>query len=122
MLFRSNTWAQFGNRGWSWEDVLPVFERMEHFEGAPGPTRATGGPLRVSVQPDQNPFYDAMFEGAKSAGFKVNPDYNGPDQEGVVKTQTTISSGRRMSTAEARVTDARGKLVAHGSGTFMITD
>ena len=26
-------WAQLGNRGWSWDDVLPVFRRMESFDG-----------------------------------------------------------------------------------------
>ena len=104
-----NTWAQFGNRGWSWEDVRPVFQRMEHFEGAPGPTRATGGPLRVSVQDDENPLYDALFAAGKAAGYKGNADYNGEDQEGVVKTQVTISGGRRMSTAHCYLRPAMSR-------------
>jgi uncharacterized protein (TIGR00369 family) len=37
-------------------------------------------------------------------------------------TGSAIHSGRRMSTAEARVIDADGKLYAHGSGTFMVFD
>ena len=37
-------------------------------------------------------------------------------------TGNIIHSGRRMSTAEARVIDAAGKLYAHGSGTFMVFD
>jgi choline dehydrogenase len=49
--------------------------------------------------PDQNPLYDALFKAAVAAGFKLNKDYNGPDQEGVVKTQASISRGRRMSVA-----------------------
>ena len=28
-----NTWAQFGNRGWSYDSVLPYFKKSEHFEG-----------------------------------------------------------------------------------------
>ena len=104
-----NTWAQFGNRGWAWDDVLPVFERMEHFEGARGPTRGTGGPLRVSVQDDENPLYDALFAAGAAAGFKRNADYNGPDQEGIVKTQTTISNGRRMSTAHCYLRPAMAR-------------
>ena len=94
-----NTWGQFGNRGWSWEDVAPVFRRMETYENNGHESRGSGGPLHVSEVPDQNPLYDALFAAAKAAGYKHNPDYNGPDQEGVVKTQTTISRGRRMSTA-----------------------
>ena len=94
-----NTWAQFGNRGWGWDDVLPVFRRMETYEKGEGETRGSDGPLRVSEVPDQNPLYDALFAAAVAAGYKRNPDYNGPDQEGIVKTQATISRGRRMSTA-----------------------
>ncbi len=94
-----DTWAQYGNRGWSWQDVLPVFRRMETFEGSGDETRGRDGPLRVSEVPDQNPLYDALFAAAVAAGYKRNADYNSPDQEGIVKTQATISRGRRMSTA-----------------------
>jgi choline dehydrogenase len=95
-----NSWAQFGNRGWSYEEVLPLFQRMEHYEGPVTRARGTGGPVRVSEVPDQNPLYEAWFAAAEAAGFKRNRDYNGHDQEGIVKTQVTISRGRRMSTAE----------------------
>ena len=61
--------------------------------------RGTGGPLRVTEVPDQNPLYDALFKAAVAAGYKLNPDYNSEDQEGVVKTQTSICRGRRMSVA-----------------------
>ena len=94
-----NLWAQFGNRGWSYEDVLPVFKRMENYEGPNTNARGTGGPLNVSEVSDQNPLYDAWFAAAEAAGIKRNRDYNGHDQEGIVKTQTTISGARRMSTA-----------------------
>jgi choline dehydrogenase len=94
-----NTWAQAGNRGWGWEDVLPVFRRMETFEGTGDETRGSGGPLRVSEVPDQNPLYDALFAAAAAVGHRRNRDYNNGDQEGISKTQATISRGRRMSTA-----------------------
>ena len=112
-----DTWAQFGNRGWSWQDVEPLFKRMENYEkGSDGDTRADGrgrgGPLSVTEVPDENPLYDAMFEAAVAAGYRRNPDYNGPDQEGIVKTQATISGGRRMSTAHCYLRPAmrRGNL------------
>ncbi len=94
-----DTWAQMGCRGWSWQDVLPVFQRMETYENNPGGIRGASGPLHVSEIPDQSPLYDALFAAAEAAGFKRNPDYNSENQEGVVKTQTTIRRGRRMSTA-----------------------
>jgi choline dehydrogenase len=102
-----DTWAQLGNRGWSWQDVAPVFERMESYAGKPAEGRGQSGPLRVSEEPDQNPLYDALFAAGDAIGLKNNPDYNGPDQEGIVKTQTTISGGRRMSTARCYLDPAR---------------
>ena len=102
-----DTWAQLGNRGWSWQDVAPVFERMERYENGGDQSRGHAGPLGVREEPDQNPLYDAMFKAGAELGIKPNPDYNGPDQEGVVKTQTTISRGRRMSTARCYLDRAR---------------
>jgi len=99
-----NTWAQMGNRGWTWEDVAPVFRRMENYEKADDDIRGDSGPLEVTEVQDQNPLYDALFAAAAEVGHKRNPDYNGPDQEGVVKTQVTIKNGRRMSTAHCYLT------------------
>jgi choline dehydrogenase len=92
-----DTWAQMGARGWSWQDVAPLFLRMEDFEGRGAQGRGNGGPLHVSVVPDRNPLYDALFRAAAEAGYRVNPDYNGEDQEGIAKTQANIRRGRRMS-------------------------
>ena len=94
-----DTWAQMGARGWSWQDVAPVFDRIEDFEGRGVTSRGKGGPLHVSIVPDQNPLYDAIFKAATQAGYKVNPDYNSEDQEGIAKTQASIRNGRRMSVA-----------------------
>ncbi len=94
-----NTWAQMGARGWSWKDVAPVFDRIEDFEGQGITSRGKGGPLHVQIVPDQNPLYDAMFQAAQQAGYKLNRDYNSEDQEGIGKTQASIRAGRRMSVA-----------------------
>ena len=105
-----DTWAQMGARGWSWQDVAPLFTRIESYENGDGANgRGTGGPLRVSEVPDQNPLYDALFKAAVAAGFKLNPDYNSEDQEGVVKTQASISRGRRMSVAHCYLKPAMSR-------------
>jgi choline dehydrogenase len=109
-----DTWAQMGCRGWSWQDVEPLFRRMEHYEGGnDARLRGEDGPLRVSEVPDQNPLYGALKQAARHAGFKVNPDYNSPDQEGIATTQTTISRGRRQSTYEAYLKPAQGRRNLH---------
>ncbi|MSO77021.1 MAG: FAD-binding protein [Alphaproteobacteria bacterium] len=104
-----DTWAQLGNRGWSWQDVEPLFRRMENYEKGGDGVRGSGGPLGVSEVGDQNPLYDALFAAAVAAGYKRNPDYNGADQEGIVKTQATIWRGRRMSTAHCYLRPAMGR-------------
>lgn len=104
-----DTWAQLGNRGWSYDDVLPVFRRMEHFERGADEWRAEGGPLRVSEVPDRSPLYEALFRAGEESGLPRNPDYNGESQEGICKTQATISRGRRMSAAHCYLRPARGR-------------
>ena len=104
-----NTWAQMGNRGWTWEDVAPVFKRMESYEKAGDGIRGEDGPLQVTEVPDRNPLYDGLFAAAAEVGHKINPDYNSPDQEGVVKTQVTIKNGRRMSTAHCYLRPAMNR-------------
>ncbi len=104
-----DTWAQFGNRGWSYDDLLPVFRRMEHFESGADEWRAQGGPLRVSEVPDESPLYEALFRAGVEAGLPHNPDYNGESLEGICKTQATISRGRRMSAAHCYLKPARGR-------------
>jgi choline dehydrogenase len=102
-----DTWAQMGCRGWSWRDVAPIFTRIENFVDGDGSNgRGTSGPLKVSTVPDRNRLYDALFEAAVAAGYRLNPDYNSEDQEGVVKTQTSIHRGRRMSVAHCYIEPA----------------
>ncbi len=44
-------WAQLGNRGWSYQDVLPIFKRMERFDGGSDEFRGRDGILRVTHTP-----------------------------------------------------------------------
>ena len=102
-----DSWAQMGNRGWGFADVLPIFKRIEDWAGGEDALRGAGGPLHVSEVPDQNPIYDALFAAARERGVPENPDYNSASQEGVCKTQTTIRNGRRMSTAHCYLKPAK---------------
>ena len=108
-----DTWAQMGARGWSWQDVAPVFDRIENFERTDAPGRGRGGPIDVTEVPDQNPLYDALFKAANQAGHRTNPDYNSEDQEGVVKTQVNIRRGRRMSIGRTYLREAKRRSNLH---------
>ena len=92
-----DTWAQMGNTGWSYDDVLPFFKKLENYQGELSAIRGGDGPLKVSEVTDRNPIYDGLFKAAEENKIPVNKDYNGDDQEGISYTQTTIYKGERMS-------------------------
>ena len=68
-------WAQLGNRGWSYQDVLPIFRRMERYEGGADKFRGRDGLLRVSDTPRQ--------QGAAA----------GEDHRGRRQNRTAVQSG-----------------------------
>ncbi len=103
-----DTWAQLGNRGWGYADVLPYFRRMERRLGESDPTfRGRDGSLTVSDLEWRHPLCEAFIEGAVSLGIPRNPDYNAAIQEGVAYAQRTIDKGRRVSAATAFLHPAR---------------
>jgi len=102
-------WAQLGNRGWSYQDVLPVFKKMESYQGGDDAFRGREGLLKVTDTTEAGPLYDAMFKAAELVGIKRNPDYNGAMQDGIAMSQNTILKGRRMSTARCYLDPARGR-------------
>ena len=102
-----DTWAQLGNRGWSYDDVLPIFKRLESYEGGDSTFRGREGPVRISDLFEGGRLYDSFFEAAETVGIKRNDDYNGPEQEGIAMTQASISRGKRMSTSATYLEAAR---------------
>ena len=96
------TWAQFGNRGWGYADVLPYFRDMENRIGATDNTyRGQDGPLTVTDIDWTHPLCEAFIKGAETLGIPRNKDYNGAIQEGISYAQRTIQNGRRVSAATA---------------------
>ncbi|MFT6579952.1 MAG: choline dehydrogenase [Alphaproteobacteria bacterium] len=104
-----DTWAQMGNKGWSYEGVLPHFKSIESYDGGEDRYRGRGGPLRVTDPDEPGPLYDALIEAAGQVNIPHNPDYNGATQEGISMSQATISNGRRMSTAHCFLDPIRNR-------------
>jgi choline dehydrogenase len=103
-------WAQLGNRGWSFQDVLPIFKRMERFEGGSDEFRGRNGILPVTHTPRHKvPLLEKMIEAAEKMGLPYNPDQNGASQEGIGMSQVTITKGRRQSTAFCYLDPARSR-------------
>ena len=102
-------WAQMGNRGWAWDDVLPLFKRSEKNERGADDFHGDDGNLSVSNMRIQRPITDAWVAAAQAAGYKFNPDYNGAEQEGVGFFQLTARNGRRCSSAVAFLNPAKSR-------------
>jgi choline dehydrogenase len=94
-----NTWAQFGNRGWSYESVLPYFKKAERFEPGGDDSRGTNGPLNVTNMVERAELLDAFIDAAVAEGYPRNADYNNGKQEGFGYFQVTQKGGERWSTA-----------------------
>jgi choline dehydrogenase-like flavoprotein len=94
-------WADEGNPGWGWDDVLPYFKRAEHNERGADEFHGAGGPLNVMDLRSPNRFGPVFVQAAVQAGYPANPDFNAAEQEGVGMYQVTHKNGERFSAAKA---------------------
>jgi choline dehydrogenase len=93
-------WAQRGNRGWGYADVLPYFRRSERRVGEADETfRGRDGNLPITDLDWRDPICEAFIEGAVQMGIPRNRDYNGTMQAGVSYVQRIIQNGMRRSAA-----------------------
>jgi choline dehydrogenase-like flavoprotein len=102
-------WAQLGNPGWAWDEVLPYFRRAEHNERGADAWHAQGGPLNVMDLRSPNAFGAHFVEACAQAGLPLNADFNGASQEGAGPYQVTHRHGERFSVAKAYLTPNLGR-------------
>ena len=96
-----NQWAQLGNLGWSYDDVLPYFKKSEYKENGDEATRGKQGPLYVSDIVEKHPLCEEFIRGSSELGIQVQNDYNSGQQEGIFYYQRTIKNGTRFSAYDA---------------------
>ncbi|GFG64396.1 GMC oxidoreductase [Mycobacterium kubicae] len=94
-------WACLGNPGWAWADVLPVFRRMEDYDGGACALHGVGGPLRILSRYTPDPVHAAVKGGFVDLGLRLNADYNSGLLDGVSSMAFTIKDRRRHNTAAA---------------------
>jgi len=94
-------WAELGNKGWSYEDVLPIFKKSEHNERLEDRYHGRGGPLNVADHRFRHPLSEMFVAAAEATGVPANADFNGTVQDGVGFYQLTQKDGLRWSTASA---------------------
>ena len=84
-----DSWAAAGNKGWSFDEVLPYFKRSQHQERGANELHGTGGPLNVADSRSQHALSQAFIDSAVEQGEKATQDFNGAEQEGVGWFQAT---------------------------------
>ena len=104
-------WAALGNPGWSWDDVLPVFRRIEaDAEFGGDPWHGDHGPIGITRYPDLDlsPIHAAARAACLGAGFNAVEDHNAPGAAGVGPMPMSSRTGRRETTVDAYLTPADG--------------
>lgn len=94
-------WAQLGNPGWSYRDILPYFLRAEDSQEGASEHTGVGGPMTVSALRSPNPLTHTFLEACVQAGIPLNPRTNPSSQEGSYFTLVSQRRGLRCSTASA---------------------
>src|SRR6201988_784256 len=95
-------WAENGAKGWSFEDVLPVFKRQEDWEGGANEWRGGGAPIHLRRPKDPHPLAPAFIEAARQMGMPILDDVNGPLRPGAGYINMNIAAdGARGGAARA---------------------
>lgn len=103
-------WAEMGADGWSYDEVLPYYLRLERRIGEGEPEfRGRQGRIPVMDLAWKNELIDAFIAGAQQVGIPYNADYNGRSQAGVGRYQYNIDRGKRYSAAKAYLKPAAGR-------------
>jgi choline dehydrogenase len=96
-------WAQLGNRGWGWDDVLPYFKQAENWQGEASDSHGTGGFLTTSPMSERPPVCQAIIDAAGELGVEYRADVNNlPPGTGdsIGWCQQTRGGRRRASAAQ----------------------
>ena len=94
-------WAALGNRGWSWDDVLPIFRSLEDYEEGAVDGYGAGGEVRVENPRVRWEIIDAWREAAAECGIPPVKQFNGGDNFGCAYFQMNQKRGRRWSATNA---------------------
>ncbi|CAN5902480.1 GMC family oxidoreductase N-terminal domain-containing protein [soil metagenome] len=102
-------WRQLGLTGWGWDDVRPVFKRLDnHFLGDTE-HHGVGGEWRVEQPRVQWAVLDAVAKAATEMGIPATPDFNTGDNTGVGYCHVNHKRGLRVASARACLKPVLGR-------------
>ena len=99
-------WRQLGNEGWSFDDCLPYFKRLEGHILGDSELHGGSGPVKISGTEYRSELGDTFLYACDEVGLQRNTDFNGALQEGAGYYHITARRGRRSSTARAYIAEA----------------
>jgi choline dehydrogenase len=94
-----DSWSSIGCSGWSWDDMLPYFKRMESFAAGDPAKRGKSGPISVVQLKNFDKLADAYLDANREAGAELVDDYNDGHYEGASYLQYSTRRGFRCSSA-----------------------
>jgi choline dehydrogenase len=96
-------WAALGNAGWSFDEVLPYFRRLEADADFGGEWHGDGGPMPVRryLELEYTELGAAALQALEELGFPRVEDHNQPGAVGAGRIPMTSQDGRRVTTADA---------------------
>ncbi|MES1926470.1 choline dehydrogenase [Salinisphaera sp. T31B1] len=94
-------WAELGNRGWGYRDMLGYFRKSERFENGENEYHGADGGYTVSNLRHVNPLSRAFIESAVACGYRRNDDFGGATEQGFGLYNVAQNNGRRCSNADA---------------------
>ncbi|MBP0592028.1 GMC family oxidoreductase N-terminal domain-containing protein [Paraburkholderia sp. LEh10] len=93
-------WAQAGNKGWSYRDVLPYFRKLESHPLGNTEYHGASGPIGISPMKDAaHPICHVFLKGCEQAGYKRTDDFNGAQFEGAGIYDVNTRNGQRSSSS-----------------------
>lgn len=95
-------WADHGNDGWCYKDVLPYFKKQEdaHLHNFDRKYHSQGGPVHVENPQHDSPMTEVVVQAGKELGLE-EVDYNGQHQLGISAPQINTEHGKRESSSQA---------------------
>ena len=102
-------WAQLGNTGWGWDDVLPYFKRQENYGPGAGPMHGGTGPLTVTDPAVKHPTAADFLEAACRIGIPKVDRFDGTEPEAAGFLQANIRNGFRQSSFVAYIAPVRDR-------------
>jgi len=94
-------WASLGNAGWSWNDVLPLFRKVEDYQHGADEMHGAGGELRVEESRVRWEILEAWRDAAEECGIPKIPEFNRGDNFGSAYFQMNQRRGVRWSATKA---------------------